>query len=102
MTLTLYLTKHHAMKTYWGSEGIARSTHFLSWYYMEVNGQLRAQAALPQGRTTSTHWIGSLVGPRAGPERVAKRKIPSPRRESNPDRQARSLVSIPTELSRFL
>jgi hypothetical protein len=41
------------------------------------------------------------VRPRAGLDAVAKRKIPSSRRESNPersDRPARSLVAIPTEL----
>jgi hypothetical protein len=37
-----------------------------------------------------THWIGSWVRPRAGLERVVKRKIPSRLRESNPDRPSRS------------
>jgi hypothetical protein len=44
------------------------------------------------------------VVPRAVLDVVVKRKIPSPRRESNPrtpDRPARSLVPIPTELSRL-
>jgi hypothetical protein len=31
-----------------------------------------------------THWIGGWVGPRAVLDRVVKRKIPSPRRKSNP------------------
>jgi hypothetical protein len=30
------------------------------------------------------HWIGGWVGPRAGLNVAVKRKIPSPRRESNP------------------
>jgi hypothetical protein len=45
------------------------------------------------------------VGLRVGLDAVAKRKIPIPRRNSNPDRldrPARSLVAIPTELSRLL
>jgi hypothetical protein len=45
------------------------------------------------------------VGPRDVLEAVVKRKIPSPRRESNSrnsDRPARSLVAVPTELSRLL
>jgi hypothetical protein len=42
------------------------------------------------------------VGPRAGLDAVAKRKIPSRCRESNPDRSARSVVTIPTELSSYL
>jgi hypothetical protein len=32
-----------------------------------------------------THWIGAWVGPRVGLDAVAKRKIPSPLRESNPN-----------------
>jgi hypothetical protein len=34
------------------------------------------------------------VGPRAGLDKVVKRKIPSPRRDSNPDRPARSQSPI--------
>jgi hypothetical protein len=34
----------------------------------------------PQG----PHWIGGWVGPRAVLDAVVKRKIPNPRRESNP------------------
>jgi hypothetical protein len=35
-------------------------------------------------RAPGTHWIGGWVGPRAVLNAVVKRKIPSPRRESNP------------------
>jgi hypothetical protein len=35
-------------------------------------------------RAPGTHWIGGWVGPRAVQNTVVKRKIPSPRRESNP------------------
>jgi hypothetical protein len=35
-------------------------------------------------RAPGTHWIGSWVDPRAVPDAVVKRNIPSPRRESNP------------------
>jgi hypothetical protein len=38
----------------------------------------------PQGRAPGTHWIGGWVSPRAVLDAVVKRKIPSPRRESNP------------------
>jgi hypothetical protein len=44
------------------------------------------------------------VGPRTVLDAVVKRKIPSPRRESNPrnpDRPARRPVAIPTELSQL-
>jgi hypothetical protein len=51
---------------------------------MEVSGQLHAPAALPPEKAPGTHWIGGWVGPRAVLEAVVKRKIPSPRRKSNP------------------
>jgi hypothetical protein len=44
--LSLCSTKHHAMKVYWGSGGIAPR---ILWprHQMEVSGQLHAPAALP-------------------------------------------------------
>jgi hypothetical protein len=51
---------------------------------MEVSDQLHAPAALPPGKEPGTHWIGGWVGPRAVLNTVVKRKIPGPRRESNP------------------
>jgi hypothetical protein len=39
--------------------------------------------------------IGGWVGPRAGLDVVAKRKIPSPRRESNPDHRLVQSVTSP-------
>jgi hypothetical protein len=38
----------------------------------------------PRERAPGTHWIGGWVGPRAVVDAMVKRKIPSPRRESNP------------------
>jgi hypothetical protein len=38
----------------------------------------------PRERDPGTHWIGGWVGPRAVLDAVVKRKIPIPRRESNP------------------
>jgi hypothetical protein len=38
----------------------------------------------PRERSSGTHWIRGWVGPRAILDAVVKRKIPSPRRESNP------------------
>jgi hypothetical protein len=35
-------------------------------------------------RIPGTHWVGGWVGPIAVLDAVVKRKIPSPRRESNP------------------
>jgi hypothetical protein len=48
-----------------------------------------------------THWIGGLVGPRAGVDAVAKRQkypLPAPARESNSGRLVCSLLFILTEL----
>jgi hypothetical protein len=44
----------------------------------------RAGRFTPRERTPGTHWIGGWVGPSAVLDAVVKRKIPSPRRESNP------------------
>jgi hypothetical protein len=64
---------------------------------MDVSGQVHAPAAIPRWRDPPrTHWIGGWMGPRAGLDTVAKRKIPSPCRESNPDRPAHRLVAIST------
>jgi len=38
----------------------------------------------PRERAPGTHWIGCWMGPRVVLEAVVKRKVPSPRRESNP------------------
>jgi hypothetical protein len=52
---------------------------------LEVSGQLHSPAALPpRERAPDTQWIGGWVGPRAVLDTVVKRKIPSPRWESNP------------------
>jgi hypothetical protein len=44
----------------------------------------RPSRFIPRGRAPGTHWIGGWVGPRAVLDAVMKRKIPAPRRESNP------------------
>jgi hypothetical protein len=51
-----------------------------------VRGQRRTPAALPRERH-STHCIGGWVGPRAGLDGCGKSR---PRRDSIPDRPARS------------
>jgi hypothetical protein len=38
----------------------------------------------PRERAPGTHWLGGCVGPRAVLDAVVKRKILSPRQESNP------------------
>jgi hypothetical protein len=52
---------------------------------MGVSGQRHAPAAL-----YPTHWIWGWVGPRAGLDAEARRKILCPCRRSNPDRPVRS------------
>jgi hypothetical protein len=49
-------------------------------------------------RAHGTHW----VNPRASLDAVAKRKNPSPYRESSPGRPASSLVTKLTELTQLL
>jgi len=38
----------------------------------------------PREKAPGTHWIGGWVGPSVVLDAVVKRKIPRPRRESNP------------------
>jgi hypothetical protein len=52
---------------------------------MKVSDQLHAMTALPPGKEPWVPWIGGLVGPRAGLDMVAKRKIPNPCQEMNTD-----------------
>jgi hypothetical protein len=54
---------------------------------MGVSGQRQAPAALyPRGKDPSTHWTGGWVGPRAGLDAEAGRKILCLCRGSNPAR----------------
>jgi hypothetical protein len=59
---------------------------------MGVSGQRHASAALyPRGKEPpGTHCTGGWVGPRAGLDAEARRKILCPCRGSNPDRPASS------------
>jgi hypothetical protein len=50
-------------------------------------------------RAPGTHWIGGWMGPRAILDAVVKRKIPSPRRESNP---SPSIGNINVDVKLFL
>jgi len=72
---------------------------------MEVSGQLHGPAPLlPGKKSSSTHRIGDLVGPRAGLDGVAKRgnrKPQPPAGNLNSGRPARSLVTILTGLPRL-
>jgi len=61
------------------------STHSESRHQMEVSSQLQLQLRFtPREQAAGTHWTGGWVGPRVVLDAVVNRKIPSPRRESNP------------------
>jgi hypothetical protein len=81
--LSLCLIKHHAVKMYWGVEG-----HLHTFLASALDGgewsASRPGRLTPRERAPGTHWIGDWVSPRAVLDMVMKRKIPSPRRESNP------------------
>jgi hypothetical protein len=71
---------------------------FMDWCVVKAQGKLYLYLLLdggewsasrpgrftPRERARGTHWIGGWVGPRAVLDAVIWRKIPSPRRESNP------------------
>jgi hypothetical protein len=80
---TLFLTKHHAMKAYWG-EWTYSSMHSLTSALDGGEWSVsRPGRFTHRKRAPGTHWIGGWLGPRASLETVMKRKIPSSRRESN-------------------
>jgi hypothetical protein len=71
------------MKTYWGVE-----VYLHAFLTSELDGgkwsASRSGRFTPRERAPGTRWIGVWMGPRAVLETVSKRKISSPRRESNP------------------
>jgi hypothetical protein len=77
------LTKHHAIKTYWGSGSLAPRILDLGTSGGEWSDS-RPSRLTPRESAPRTHWIGGWVGARAVLDAVVKRKIPSPRRERNP------------------
>jgi hypothetical protein len=69
-----FFNEHHAMKAYRGTLALdvgewsaSRLGHFT-----------------PREKAPGTPWIGGWVGPSAVLDAMLKRKIPNPRRESNP------------------
>jgi hypothetical protein len=71
------------MKTYCGSGDIAPRILDLGTRRRRVVS-FTPRPLYPQGKSPWYHWIGGWVGPRAFLDTVVKRKIPSPRWESNP------------------
>jgi len=56
---------------------------------------------IPKERVFGNHWLGRLVGHRAGLDVMVKKKISSPYRESNPGHPSCSLVTTLIELSQL-
>jgi hypothetical protein len=101
--LSLHLTNHHVIKTYWGTGVIA--PHILNlrtkmWVSCQVVS-FTSRNPCPGKENPSTHWIGGWVSSRADLDMVVRRKSTSPCRESNPGRPACSLVSILPQLRRL-
>jgi hypothetical protein len=71
------------MKTYWGVEVKLHAFLTSALDGGEWSASLPDRFT-PRERTPGTNWIGGWVGPRAILDALVKRKIPSPRRESNP------------------
>jgi hypothetical protein len=99
---SLCLTKHYAMKAYWGSGGIAPRILDLGTRWSWVVS-FTPRPLCHQGQSPRRPLVTRLDGPQCRLDAVAKRKIPSPRLESNP----RSPIFQPiaqwytTELSRL-
>jgi hypothetical protein len=85
---SLCLSKHHAMKTYWGSGLHAFLTSALDGGEWSASWPSRFT---PRERASGIHWIGGWMGPRAVLDAVVMRKIPSPRRELNLEPRSSSL-----------
>jgi hypothetical protein len=85
--LSLYLTKHHANETYWGSGGIAQRILWLAtrWRWVVSFTPLPLYT---QGKSPWYPLDRRLSGPRAGLDEVSKRKIPGiePRSYARPTR----------------
>jgi hypothetical protein len=80
LSLCFSLTEHHRIEAYWMSGGVAPRIVSLGtrWRWLV---SFTPRTLYPQGRASSTHWIGGWAGTRAGLEAVVRRKIPS--RDSN-------------------
>jgi hypothetical protein len=73
----------------WGERRYSSYSYLTSALDGGERSASRPSRALPPGETTpSTHWIGGWVGPRAGLDAGARRKILCPCRGSNADRPA--------------
>jgi len=70
--LSLCLTKHHAVKTYWVWRYSATLTYPLHW--KEVSGHLHAPATVPPEKEPPYPLDRGWMGPRASLDAVERRK----------------------------
>jgi len=54
-----------------------------------------------RGRAPGTHWIGGWVGPRAGLDAIANRKIPAPPGNVTPDVES-AVTPVTVSLAIFM
>jgi hypothetical protein len=80
---SLCLTEHRAMKTYWGLGYSATHSLTSALEGGEWSASRPARFTL-RNPPPRINYTGGRVGSRAGLDAVVKRKIPSPRQESNP------------------
>jgi hypothetical protein len=85
---SLCLAKHHAMKTYWGWN--YSTTHSWPRHKKEVCGQLHTRSLYPRRKGLRYPLDRRLGGSQSQSGRGGEENISSPRRESNPDRPART------------
>jgi hypothetical protein len=71
------------MKTYWRVD-VSSTPPLTSALEVGEWSASRPGCFYPREMVRGTHWIGGWVGLRAVLDAVVKRKIPRPRRESNP------------------
>jgi hypothetical protein len=87
------------MRTYGGVEVYTYA--FLTLALNGVSGKRHFPPLYPGEGAPSTHRIGGSVGPRGNLDIIEKRKVSFPCRVSNSGRPARSVITLPTELSRL-
>jgi hypothetical protein len=107
VNLSLYFSKHYAMKIYlvlkhhtlqtYGGSGFVFPCIFNLGTQMVMGGQLHASSWFSPG--TPTHRI--LGGPQSRSGRRDEDKSPCPCQESNPGLPARSLVTVLNEVPRL-
>jgi hypothetical protein len=96
------LTKHQALKAYWGGGGTAPRILDLGTRQRWVVS-FTPRPLYPQANSPATHWTGGWAGLRASLDAVVKRKIPSLCQDSNHPPTIQTVAQCyTTELSQLL